>query len=84
MQRTWEAWYGILAAVGEAETTRGLGAGKKEAKAVQQKAQVGRDQVDRCGAPEIGVPVAHPGQVVLERQHVPLPEESEPNSGPRR
>lgn len=84
MQRTWEAWYGILATVGEAETTRGLGAGKKEAKAVQQEAQVGRDQVNRRGAPEIGMSVAHPGQVVLERRHIPLPEVSEPYIRARR
>lgn len=84
MQRTWEAWYGILATVGEAEATRGLGAGKEEAKAVQQEAQVGRDQVDRRGAPEIDVSVAHSGQVVLERQHVPLLEVSEPYVGPWR
>lgn len=84
MQRTWEAWYGILATVGEAKTTGGLGAGKEEAEAVQQEAQVGRDQVDRHGAPEIGVSVAHPGQVVLECQHVPLLKVSEPYVGPRR
>lgn len=61
MQCTWEAWYGILATVGEAESTRGLRTGKKEVEAVQQEAQVGRDQIDRRGAPEIGVSVAHPG-----------------------
>lgn len=84
MQRTWKAWYGILVTVGEAELTRGLRTGQKKAEAVQQEAQVGRDQVDRCGAPEIGMSVAHLCQVVLERQHIPLSEVSEPYIGARR
>lgn len=72
MQRTWEVWYGTLVTVGEAESIRGFGTGKKKAEAVQQEAEVGCDQVDRCGASEIGVSVVHPGQVVLERQHILL------------
>lgn len=70
--------------VSEAESARGFRTGEQEAKAVQQKAKVRCDQVDRSAAPEIGVSVAHFAQVVLEHQHISLPEALELYIGGRR
>lgn len=49
--------------------------GEQAAKAVQQKVQVGHDQVDGSTAPEIGVSVVYSAQIILKGHNVTLPDE---------
>lgn len=58
--------------ISEVKLGRGLGAGEQKAKAVQQEAQVGRDQVDVGIALEVGISVIHSAQVVLKGHNVTL------------